>query len=38
MKNNDYKKRILEMLNKITDESILRRIYLIIVYITGADQ
>lgn len=38
MKNKDeYKNRIIEMITSIEDEFILRRIYLILVTITGAD-
>ena len=34
----DYKRQILELLQSITDEKILRRIYLMIIIIIGAGQ
>nr|DAZ27496.1 MAG TPA: hypothetical protein [Caudoviricetes sp.] len=34
----DYKRQILELLQSITDEKILRRIYLMIIMIIGAGQ
>lgn len=36
MKNEEYISRIVEMTNKITDNAILRRIYLFLVVVTGA--
>jgi len=35
MTNDEYKKQIVEMINKINENSFLRRIYLIIVVIIG---
>lgn len=35
MKNEEYKRRIREMVNSMQDNSKLRRIYLILVVITG---
>lgn len=37
MEKEEYKEQIKEMVNQITDESTLRRIYLFLVTITGAD-
>lgn len=37
MRNEEYINKIMEMINQITDEAVLRRIYLILVVITGAD-
>ena len=37
MKKEEYKEQIKEIVNQITDESTLRRIYLFLVAITGAD-
>lgn len=34
----EYKEQIKEMVNQITEESTLRRIYLFLVSITGADR
>lgn len=35
MKNEEYKRRISEMVNRLHDNSKLRRIYLILIVITG---
>lgn len=37
MEKEEYKEQIKEMVNRITEESTLRRIYLFLVSITGAD-
>lgn len=36
MNNQEYREKIKEMVNQIEDNSILRRIYLILITITGA--
>lgn len=36
MNNQEYREKIMEMVNQIEDNSILRRIYLILITITGA--
>ncbi len=38
MEKEEYKEQIKEMVNRITEESTLRRIYLFLVSITGADR
>lgn len=38
MTNDEFKKEIKELINQINDEAALRRIYLILVVITGADK
>lgn len=38
MKMDDYKKKIMDLINKIGDTPTLRKIYLILIAITGADQ
>lgn len=37
MRNEEYINKIIEMVKQITDNAILRRIYLMLVVITGAD-
>lgn len=36
MSNQEYKEKIMEMVNQIEESSILRRIYLFLITITGA--
>ena len=36
MNNQEYREKIMEIVNQIEDNSILRRIYLILITITGA--
>jgi hypothetical protein len=36
MSNQEYKEKIMEMVNQIEESSILRRIYLVLITITGA--
>lgn len=38
MKNKNYINKIIEMISQIEDEKTLRKIYLILVAITGADR
>lgn len=38
MDNEDLKNEIIELINQISDAAVLRRIYLIIVVIVGADR
>ncbi len=38
MKMDDYKKKIMDLINGIEDTPTLRKIYLILIAITGADQ
>lgn len=38
MKNEDYINKIIEMVSQIEDEKMLRKIYLMLVAITGADR
>lgn len=37
MSNEEYINKIMEMINAITDNALLKRIYLILIVITGAD-